>query len=64
MEESTTVDEGEQFRIPLTRCSTFPWSNILLCALIIGVALLLLSPVIVFYLPRDLLGYDEVRQVL
>ena len=63
VKESTTVDESQPFRVPLTRCSAFPWSNVLLCALIIGVTLLLVSPVIVFYIPRDLLGLDEVRQV-
>ena len=64
VKESTTVDESQPFRNRRTRCSAFPWSNVLLCALIIGATLLLVSPVIVFYLPRDLLGLDEVRHVL
>jgi len=59
-----SVDESQPFRILRTRCSAFPWSNVLLSALIIGVTLLLISPVIVFYLPRDLLGLDELRDVL
>lgn len=58
--KSTPVEECEPPRKPM-KCSTLPWSNALLCVIIFGVALLLLSPIIVFYLPRDLLGLDEVR---
>ena len=61
--KNAPVEESEPPRKPMKKHSALPWSNILLCVIICGVALLLSSPIIVFYLPRDLLGLDEVRLV-
>jgi len=55
IEDAAEGNVTESSRSPVTslKCRAPSWSNVVLCAIMLCVALLLVCPLIVFYLPRD-----------
>lgn len=50
--EGSVTDSSRSSIIPVS-CRALPWTNVVLCVIILSVALLLVLPLMVFYLPRD-----------
>ena len=50
---SYDLTEGNKSSVTPLKCRAPSWTNLLLCAVILCVALLLAFPLLVFYLPRD-----------
>ena len=48
-----SVSDSSRWPITLVNCRALPWTNVVLCAIILCVTLLLVLPLTVFYLPRD-----------
>ena len=50
---SYDLTEGNKSSVTPLKCRAPSWTNLLLCAVIICVVLLLVFPLMVYYLPRD-----------